>query len=833
MINQRLNEAVARKFGYNGPADSEAVDKFLMSKPESVATVRRALNIMKPTTAMAEGGDTETTATTTPVEPDDVPTKTPEEMAEEVVQGQRQMVRDAFVDPQALVAKPEVAKIDPAAAGRTIDPTAGQITAPLPQAGQPDFFTQIQQPPTQIMATPETLPGYVNRGLEALPSPDTQIFDPRIRAMEEKRQREFTDKDREFYADHLKKTNEERRTKGIDISSNPEEIAKAFGVPVESLVRRGGITSDGIIRGAQGHTPMRSDYESSLDPRTEGGKLSQDGRTGLYLDYSKLTAPRGSEAREEQYKKLVAEKLATVKPLDPYPMEDIFLTNTQLPTEPLSPSGVARTTTAATPEPITPETVDAKTASEEVTTALADVDPVTGTVSDAAKVTAATMDPATTGVKDLTSAQGEAVVMTNPVQREIQDGELVSGAADATKAAAFTEQVQAATATPSEQATVQGQLSTLMTQFEGGNTPAWAAGAMRAATAAMAARGLGASSMAGQAVVQAAMESALPVAMADAQTQATFEAQNLSNRQQRAMLAAQQRATFMGQEFDQAFQARVSNAAKISDVANMNFTAEQQVALENSRNANTINMANLTNKQAMVLAEASAIAQLETQNLSNQQQAAVQNANSFLQMDMSNINNAQQTSMFKAQSVVQSLLTDQAAENAARQFNASSENQTKQFMANLNTQVTQFNAAQANAISQFNAGETNALDKFNASMEEQRNQFNAQNGLVVAQANAQWRQNVDTLNTAAQNEANMINAATVNTFTKATVDQIWQRERDLMDYAFKGTEQEKDRMVNIMLGEKELSQYQTQAEQNRKSNEDTAKYSLLTQLILS
>jgi len=718
MINQRLNEAVARKFGYNGPADSEAVDKFLMSKPESIATVRRALNIMKPTTAMAEGGDTETTATTTPVEPDDVPTKTPEEMAEEVVQGQRQMVRDAFVDPQALVAKPEVAKLDPAAAGTTIDPTAGQITAPLPQAGQPDFFTQIQQPPRM----PST----------------SQRIDPKIAAF------------LEIY--------------GFEGSANKD---------IDNL------------------------------PPDEKAKL------------------------EEVTARITKEYLENPQTSDIMPGRPVV----DMPST--SPSGVARTTTAATPEPITPETVDAKTASGEVTTALADVDPVTGTVSDKAQVTAATMDPATTGVKDLTSAQGEAVVMTNPVQREIQDGELVSGAADATKAAAFTEQVQAATATPSEQATVQGQLSTLMTQFEGGNTPAWAAGAMRAATAAMAARGLGASSMAGQAVVQAAMESALPVAMADAQTQATFEAQNLSNRQQRAMLAAQQRATFMGQEFDQAFQARVSNAAKISDVANMNFTAEQQVALENSRNANTVNMANLTNKQAMVLAEASAIAQLETQNLSNQQQAAVQNANSFLQMDMSNMNNAQQTSMFKAQSVVQSLLTDQAAENAARQFNASSENQTKQFMANLNTQVTQFNAAQANAISQFNAGETNALDKFNASMQEQRNQFNAQNGLVVAQANAQWRQNVDTLNTAAQNEANMINAATVNTFTKATVDQIWQRERDLMDYAFKGTEQEKDRMVNIMLGEKQISQYQTQAEQNRKSNEDTAKYSLLTQLILS
>ena len=82
--------------------------------------------------------------------------------------------------------------------------------------------------------------------------------------------------------------------------------------------------------------------------------------------------------------------------------------------------------------------------------------------------------------------------------------------------------------------------------MRGGNTPAWAAGAMRNVTGTMAARGLGASSIAGQALVQAAMESALPVAQADASVVASFEAQNLSNRQQRAMLAAEQRATFIG-----------------------------------------------------------------------------------------------------------------------------------------------------------------------------------------------------------------------------------------------------------------------------------------------
>ena len=70
---------------------------------------------------------------------------------------------------------------------------------------------------------------------------------------------------------------------------------------------------------------------------------------------------------------------------------------------------------------------------------------------------------------------------------------------------------------------VKGQLDELMSDFEPGRTPPWAAGAMRAANAAMAARGLGASSMAGMAVVQAAMESALPIAQMDAANKVNFQ----------------------------------------------------------------------------------------------------------------------------------------------------------------------------------------------------------------------------------------------------------------------------------------------------------------------
>jgi hypothetical protein len=432
-------------------------------------------------------------------------------------------------------------------------------------------------------------------------------------------------------------------------------------------------------------------------------------------------------------------------------------------------------------------------------------------------------------VSDLEAAQGSAILMDNPVQREIQAGELISGSAvDAQKVAELNAMTQAATATPSDKATVQGQLEDLMTQFEGGETPAWAAGAMRNAQAVLAQRGLGASSLAGQAVVQAAMESALPIAQADAAVRAQFESQNLSNRQQAAMLAAEQRASFLQIEFDQEFQSRVQNASRIADVANMNFTAEQQVALENSRLANTVNLENLNNRQAMVIAEASALANMDLSNLNNRQQAAVQNAQNFLQMDLANLTNEQQTAMFKAQSNLQALFTDQAAQNAAEQFNASSENQTNQFFSNLQAQVGQFNAAQQNAIAQFNADEANALSQFNAEIAQQRQLFNAQNSLVIAQANAKWRQDLDTANTAAQNAANADLAATLNALSAASLDQIWQRERDLMAYAFQASESALDREVSVLLGDKNLQAIR----EKLAADEGMAKDALKTRLAL-
>ena len=403
-----------------------------------------------------------------------------------------------------------------------------------------------------------------------------------------------------------------------------------------------------------------------------------------------------------------------------------------------------------------------------------------GNVGQQAQVQAAQADPNQASQLGLQAAQqGQAQQVQAPTPMQMTADQTISGST--------VDQAQVdATLAKSEAASVKDELDDLMQDFQGGKTPSWAAGAMRNANAMMAARGLGASSMAGMAVVQAAMESALPIAQMDA-----------SNKQQMAMAKAEQRAAFLGQEFDQNFQAKVKNAARVSEIANINFSAEQQVALENAKMAQTVDLANLSNNQAKVMADAATMANMDMANLNNRQQAAMQNAQSFLQMDMTNLTNEQQTTMFKAQSQIASIMSDQAADNAAKQFNATSQNQTDQFFATMATQVSQFNTEQTNAMERFNAGEANALGKFNTSQENAREQFNTQNHLVIAQANAKWAQSITTAENAANNQANRDAAMAANGLTRAAYDAVLQRERDILGWAWKSSENAAQRDNNI------------------------------------
>ena len=443
----------------------------------------------------------------------------------------------------------------------------------------------------------------------------------------------------------------------------------------------------------------------------------------------------------------------------------------------------AATTQAAQQPTGQTSTTQAAGAAQDVSGVLSATQAQQGQVSQDAQVDAAQMDPTQAASLGLQAAQGQAAQVQGAPTRQLDQAELISGT---TVDQGKVEDVFGTQ--PLEAASVADELDDLMQDFQGGATPAWAAGAMRAANAQMAARGLSASSMAGMAVVQAAMESALPIAQMDA-----------ANKQQVAVESARQRAGFLKMEFDQEFETKVRNAAKVSEVANMNFTAEQQVALENSKMTQTMNLANLSNEQAKIMADAATMSQLDMANLNNRQQAQVQNAKAFLQMDMTNLSNKQQMAMFKTQQLNNALLTDAAAENAARQFNASSENQTTQFFANLASQVERFNTEQANQVARFNAGEANAISQFNATQRAAREQFNANNGLIVAQANAQWAQQVTTAETAAQNQMNRDAAIQANKLTESAYNAAVQMERDTISYAFRAGESQQQRELEITL----------------------------------
>ena len=446
-------------------------------------------------------------------------------------------------------------------------------------------------------------------------------------------------------------------------------------------------------------------------------------------------------------------------------------------------AGVATAPQAATAEEIaamSPAQYQAYQSQQALQTALQNYIAAQGQVSPDSIVDPAQMNPFTAAALGLQAAQlGQAQTVQAPAAMTVAPDQLVSGST--------VDQGRVdATIAKNQAASVKTELDTLMQDFQGGDPPSWAAGAMRNAAAAMAARGLSASSMAGMAIVQAGMEAALPIAQIDA-----------SNKQEVALLNAEQRASFLGLEFDQEFQAKVRNAARISEIANINFTAEQQIALENAKMAQTVDLANLDARQAKVLADAATLSAIDLANLDNRQQANVQNAKSFLQMDLANLTNEQQMQILKAQETSQSILSDAAAINAAKQFNATSENQTNQFFAGLGSQVQRFNAEQINAINRFNAGETNAIAQFNTAQTNARDQFNAQNHLIVAQANAAWAQAITTAANAAANQANRDAALVANNLTSTMYNNAIQRERDLLAWAWQSGESERDRITKI------------------------------------
>ena len=319
-------------------------------------------------------------------------------------------------------------------------------------------------------------------------------------------------------------------------------------------------------------------------------------------------------------------------------------------------------------------------------------------VKNIPQVDAATVKNADQGQVSTAEAPQQTDTHTVTTDKVTDD---VKGVVDNTNAAQGTvsdkAQVKAATALPSANATVQGQLESLMKQFEGGETPAWAAGAMRMANTAMAARGLGSSSMAGAAVTQAAMESAISIAAQDAATFSQFEMQNLNNRQQ----------------------ARLQNAQAFLQMDLTNLNNRQQTELFKS--------------QAMIQ---SMFTDQAAENATRQFNASSQNqADQFfanLKSQVATFNAAQKNAMEQF---------NVGESNDIKQFNAVQKNATRQFNATIKADIQKFNAQNRLIIDQSNAEWRRQIATVNNANQNEANRINAQaaTGLTMAGYNNLWQ----------------------------------------------------------------------------------------------
>jgi hypothetical protein len=431
---------------------------------------------------------------------------------------------------------------------------------------------------------------------------------------------------------------------------------------------------------------------------------------------------------------------------------------------------------------------------------------VVGTISKEAKAQAAKV--AGTSLAKITRAKKQ---LRNAGLSEDEIAEIGNDPEDLeARLTDFTEEQRGIIEGLPEEALVSTQINGLLEGMENGEIPIWARPAVASVEAMLAQRGMSASTVGRDALLNAIMTSALPIAQSNAQ------AIQASVSQQKSI-----EATAALKDAEMAQQTALFNAQNVFQLDMAQFSADQQRAINNSKFLQTASLQNATASQQAVMQDAIIMSQMNLAEADQNTKLAITNAQAFLQMDMANLNNKQQASMLKSQQIQQRLLSNQSAENAAAQFNATSQNQVNQFMESIKQQNEQYNASQLNAMSQFNAQQKNAaearranreaqaeiieaqlqtdVEKFTAQQEFAREQFNVQNATAIAQSNVEWRRKANTADTAAENAIAQKNAQNAFQLTAAANNFLWQELRDEADFEFKRWDNDQQRKASLLI----------------------------------
>ena len=316
----------------------------------------------------------------------------------------------------------------------------------------------------------------------------------------------------------------------------------------------------------------------------------------------------------------------------------------------------------------------------------------------------------------------------------------------------------AQTGTIASDATVKGQLAELQNEVTtalaaGDPMPVWARGAAKATEAAMANRGMSASSMAAEALAEGIMNAAVPIATADAATYKQMIFQNLANNQQAAITNAQAYLQMDMANLSNNQQTSLSNLQArqsflLSDQAAANASAQFNATSQNQVNEFYDNLSSTIGEQNAVRAD-------------SMNQYATSEANKIKAMNAQN-----QVAVNEANA---------ARESAINQFNSTLENQRQQFNVNNQREIDQSNVVWRRGINTANTAAVNATNQANA-----QNLLNLSNWAVSA-AWQQWRDEASWVNTASENDQNRNHNLAMAALERSTaVDLQDQASKDSM-----------------------------------------------------
>tara|TARA_Y100001937_G_scaffold76718_1_gene104158 strand:+ start:18 stop:1406 length:1389 start_codon:yes stop_codon:yes gene_type:complete len=356
---------------------------------------------------------------------------------------------------------------------------------------------------------------------------------------------------------------------------------------------------------------------------------------------------------------------------------------------------------------------------------------------------------------------GTQVTAPTPTAAAQTTAATVAGATPTMTAAqmtGLTAPAQAATGTVTADATVKGQLGKLQTEVEqalasGNPLPVWARGAAKAAEAAMANRGLSASSMAAEALAEGIMQSATPIAAADAATYKQMIFQNLSNNQQ----------------------ANITNAQAYLKMDMANLSNRQQTNLQN---INTRQAFLLSDQAAAnVAAQFNATSQNQVNQFYDKLSTTISDQNAARTDGMSKFAEAERAkaSALNAQNTIAVNEANAKREAALNQYNATLENQRQQFNVNNQREIDQSNVVWRRAINTANTSAVNAANQANA-----QNVLNLSNW-ALSSLWQQWRDEASWVNTSSENANNRNHNLAMAAMERSTAFELQdQKSKDAL-----------------------------------------------------